>query len=110
MFFCVYLQKTEEAMRTTSEYIRLLGDYKRSYAAEYGIERMGIFGSVARSEQKENSDVDIYIEAPRMSLFGLAGLHIALEQYLKTPVDITCKHDNMSPYFKQRLEKEVIYV
>jgi predicted nucleotidyltransferase len=71
---------------------------------------MGIFGSVARGDQTEGSDVDIYIEAPQMSLFGLAGLHIALEKYLNAPVDITCKHDNMNPFFKQRIEKELIYV
>ena len=97
-------------MKTTNEYILLLRDYKRQHAAEYGIERMGIFGSVARNEQNEDSDVDIYIEAPRMSLFGLAGLHIALEKYLKAHVDIICKHDNMNSCFKQRIEKELIYV
>jgi predicted nucleotidyltransferase len=97
-------------MYTTNEYFHLLRDYKRKHAAEYGIERMGIFGSVARGDQTEGSDVDIYIEAPQMSLLGLAGLHIALEQYLKAPVDITCKHDNMNAYFKQRIEKELIYV
>ncbi|MDR0691413.1 MAG: nucleotidyltransferase family protein [Prevotellaceae bacterium] len=97
-------------MQTTNDYLRLLRDYKSQHAAEYGIERMGIFGSVARGDQTEDSDVDIYIEASRMSLFGLAGLHIALEKYLKAPVDIICKHDNMNPYFKQRIEKELIYV
>jgi predicted nucleotidyltransferase len=97
-------------MKTTNEYIRLLRDYKRQHAAEYGIERMGVFGSVARGEQTDDSDVDVYVEAPQMSLFGLAGLYIALEEYLKSPVDITCKHDNMNPYFKQRIEKELIYV
>ncbi|MDR2627526.1 MAG: nucleotidyltransferase family protein [Dysgonamonadaceae bacterium] len=97
-------------MRTTNEYIRLLRDYKSKHATEYGIERMGIFGSVARGEQTHDSDVDVYIEAPHMSLFGLAGLSIALEDYLKSPVDIICKHDNMNPYFKQRIEKELIYV
>ncbi|MDR3133290.1 MAG: nucleotidyltransferase domain-containing protein [Prevotellaceae bacterium] len=97
-------------MQTTNDYLRLLRDYKNQHAAEYGIERMGIFGSVARGDQTEGSDVDIYIEAPRMSLFGLAGLHITLEKYLKTPVDIICKHDNMNPFFKQRIEKELIYV
>jgi predicted nucleotidyltransferase len=97
-------------MKTTNEYFHLLRDYKRRYAVEYGIERMGIFGSVARGEQTEDSDVDIYIEAPQMSLLGLAGLHIALEKHLNAPVDITCKHDNMNAYFKQRLEKELVYV
>ena len=97
-------------MQTTNDYLRLLRDYKSQHAAEYGIERMGIFGSVARGDQTEGSDVDIYIEASRMSLFGLAGLHIALEKYLKAPVDIICKHDNMNPYFRQRIEYELIYV
>ena len=97
-------------MQTTSDYLRLLRDYKSQHADEYGIERMGIFGSVARGDQTESSNVDIYIEASRMSLLGLAGLHIALEKYLKAPVDITCKHDNMNPYFRQRIEKKLIYV
>jgi predicted nucleotidyltransferase len=46
-------------MKTTNEYIHLLRDYKRNHAAEYGIERMGIFGSVARGEQRKDSDVDV---------------------------------------------------
>jgi predicted nucleotidyltransferase len=54
--------------------------------------------------------VDIYIEAPRMGLFDLAGLHIALKKFLSVPVDIVCKHDNMNPRFKQRIEREIIYV
>jgi predicted nucleotidyltransferase len=48
-------------MKTTNDYIQLLRDYKREHAAEYGIERLGIFGSVARGEQTDDSDVDIYI-------------------------------------------------
>ncbi|MDR2627087.1 MAG: DNA polymerase subunit beta, partial [Dysgonamonadaceae bacterium] len=37
-------------MRTTEEYINILRDYKRKNASEYGIKRIGIFGSVARGE------------------------------------------------------------
>jgi predicted nucleotidyltransferase len=97
-------------MKTTNEYLRLLDQYNRQHAVEYGIERMGIFGSVARGEQTENSDIDIYIEAPRMGLFTLAGLHIALEKHLKSPVDVVCRHDNMNPRFKQYIERDLIYV
>jgi predicted nucleotidyltransferase len=46
-------------MKTTNEYIHLLRDYKRQHAAKYGIVRMGIFGSVARGEQTDDSDVDV---------------------------------------------------
>jgi predicted nucleotidyltransferase len=49
-------------MRTTSEYKALLHDYMQRYAATYGITRMGLFGSVARGEHREDSDVDVYIE------------------------------------------------
>ncbi len=34
----------------------------RKNAAKYGISRMGIFGSVARGEQRESSDVDTCVE------------------------------------------------
>ena len=40
-------------MKTTNECLRLLRNYKRAHAAEYGIERMGIFGSVARGANRE---------------------------------------------------------
>ena len=49
-------------MKTTVDYLRDLQQFKQQYAAEYGIERIGIFGSVARGEQTENSDIDIYYE------------------------------------------------
>lgn len=49
-------------MRTTQEIINLLKDFKMKQASKYGIRRMGVFGSVARGEQHEGSDVDVYIE------------------------------------------------
>jgi predicted nucleotidyltransferase len=97
-------------MKTTNEYIRLLHDYKREHAAEYGIERMGIFGSVARNEQKEDSDIDIYYEGPAMSLSGNVRLLKDLERLFGTHVDIIRKHKYLKPEFINRMEKELIYV
>jgi predicted nucleotidyltransferase len=97
-------------MKTTNEYLDILSQYKQKHASEYGIERMGIFGSVARGEQTDNSDVDVCIESPSMSLFALSGLYLNLEKLLGTPVDIVRMHKNMNPHFKQRIEKEAIYV
>lgn len=45
----------------TTDYLRLLRQYKESFADKYGIERIGIFGSVARGEQTKDSDVDIVV-------------------------------------------------
>jgi predicted nucleotidyltransferase len=69
-------------MKTRSEYIRLLRAYRRQHAAEYGIKRMGIFGSVARNEQKEGSDIDIYYEGLSMGLKSLVRLPRELEDAL----------------------------
>ncbi|MDR0738004.1 MAG: nucleotidyltransferase family protein [Prevotellaceae bacterium] len=97
-------------MKTTNEYLRLLRDYKRAYAAEYGIARMGIFGSVARGEQREDSDIDIYYEGPSMGLKSLVQLPRELEDVLGAPVDVIRRHSNLQPHFIDRIMKDIIYV
>jgi predicted nucleotidyltransferase len=97
-------------MKTTNEYIRLLHDYKRQHAAEYGIERLGIFGSVARGEQTDDSDVDVYYEGPAMGLSGNVRLLEDLERLFGTHVDIIRKHKYLKSEFVNRLEKDLIYV
>lgn len=44
-------------MKTTAEIIEILRDYKARSAEKYGIETLGLFGSVARGEQNEKSDI-----------------------------------------------------
>ena len=90
-------------------YLALLRKSKNKYANQYGVTRMGIYGSVARCEQGEKSDVDICIEAPPMGLFMFSGLCISLEELLGVPVDIVRIHKNMNPRFRKRIEKDVIY-
>jgi len=97
-------------MKTTREYIYLLRQFKQEYADEYGIIRMGIFGSVARGEQRKGSDIDIFYEGPSMGLKSLVELPAELEKFLDTPVDVIRKHENMRPNFIQTIEKDIIYV
>ena len=61
-------------MKTTSEYISLLKQFKDSKSAIYGIHRIGLFGSVARGEQKEGSDVDVCYEGIPKGFFAVCGL------------------------------------
>ena len=70
-------------MLTTVEYLSLLREYMRKNAAKYGISRMGIFGSVARGEQREGSDVDICVEIERPSIFTLVHIKEELEKLFK---------------------------
>ena len=59
-------------MKSTTEILELLRTYKAHSAAKYGVKRLGIFGSVARGEQTEHSDVDICYEgdAPHAGTFS----------------------------------------
>ncbi len=97
-------------MKSTESYLNLLREFKRQHAAEYGITRIGIFGSVARGEQTEESDVDVCVDAPPMGLFAFSGLHLVLEDLFGAPVDVVRMRKEMNPRFKQRVEKEAIYV
>lgn len=97
-------------MKTTAEYIRLLRKYMQQHASRYGIVRMGIFGSVARQEQKESSDIDIYIEGDLHGFFALSGIKNDLEELLGCSVDLVRLRDKMDDFLKQRIMKEGIYV
>ena len=98
-------------MKTTSEYIAILRKYMAENAHKYGIVRMGIFGSVARGEQTENSDVDVCIESAPMGLIAFCSLKDELERMLECNVDILRirKHLEGSSLLRS-IMKDVIYV
>ncbi len=64
-------------IQPTSKYLELLKQYKEKNGHKYGIVGIGIFGSVARGIQAEDSDIDIYIEGEPQSLFTMS--HIKME-------------------------------
>ena len=75
-------------MKTTEEYLELLRAYKALKAIQYGILRIGILGSVSRGEQTPQSDVDIFVELKKTSLFILVHIKDELQELLGCNVDI----------------------
>lgn len=59
-------------------------------AKKYNLEKVYLFGSYARGEATENSDVDLRIDGDRdiHSLFELSGLFLDLQDALKKPIDL----------------------
>ncbi len=58
-------------------------------AAKHGARNVRVFGSVARGEADEASDVDFLVEMePGRSLLDLGGLQVELESLLGWPVDV----------------------
>lgn len=97
-------------MITREKYIDMLRGFVAEHGAEYGISRMGIFGSVARGENDEESDLDVLVEAPVLGLIALVNIKSALEKLFHTNVDVVRKTEYMPPRFRAKVESEVIYV
>ena len=97
-------------MKSTKEYTQLLRNYRDKNAAKYNITRMGIFGSVARGEQTEDSDVDVYVETSTPNLFALVHIKEELQALFGCSVDLVRLRDHMDALLRTRIEKEGIYV
>ena len=76
----------------------------------YGVTRIGIFGSVARDDASEASDVDIVYEMSRPNLFTVVHLKEELENILHCTVDLVRYRERMNPFLKKRIEKDGVYV
>ena len=88
----------------------LLAQYKERKRDEYAIEKIGVFGSVARNEATDSSDVDICIKTKTPDLFILVHIQEELQNLFHKSVDIVRVRERMNPYLKKRIEKEAIYV
>lgn len=63
-------------------------------AAAHGVTRLRVFGSVARGQDRPDSDVDLLVDLPAgISLFGLARVQDDLEAILEAPVDLVPADD-----------------
>ncbi len=96
-------------MKSTQEYINLLRAHAAELQTRFGISYMRIFGSVARGEQREDSDVDIFVEMPA-TMKDVCGAQLFLEKLLGCNVDLIRRHSNLSPYFLNQVEKNGITI
>lgn len=87
-----------------------LAQCKPSLQEKYRVTRLGVFGSVARGEAKEGSDVDLVMEMERPNLFVAANIKEELEAILQCPVDLVRLRERMNQTLKRRIEREAIYV
>ena len=73
-------------------------------AQQYGAKNVRIFGSVARGEDDEQSDIDFLVEMePTRSLFDLGGFMMSLQELLGRPVDVVTENG-----LKMRIRERVL--
>jgi predicted nucleotidyltransferase len=68
-----------------------------------------LFGSFARDEATEESDVDVCIEMPP-DFFSIEAVREELESSFRRTVDIIRLREDLRELFKERLRKETVYV
>ena len=73
---------------TKDECIKLLKKYMNILKDKYGITSLSLFGSTARGEEKEGSDIDLFVETETANPFLLMDAKEFLEKETGTPVDI----------------------
>lgn len=76
-----------------------------------GVRRAALFGSVARGDNRPDSDIDIMIEIEpdaRITAYDYAGLKEYIESLFDGPVDVVSR-DNLKPYVRPAATADAIY-
>ena len=97
--------ETDNLETALEELRRLKPDFER----RYGVTRIGIFGSFARNEMHNDSDIDIVVEMLEPDLFYLVHIKGMLEDRLKRPVHVIRYRALMNRYLKVRIDREAVY-
>jgi hypothetical protein len=98
-------------MRSTRQHIlSSLKKLKEEVAREYSVKTIGVFGSVARSEETDQSDVDLLVEFSKpVGFVTFMRLENFLSERLGERVDLVTA-DSLKPMIRQDVLAEVVYV
>ena len=96
-------------VQTREEVLDLITRHSKAIVA-YGVRRCGVFGSVARGESRDSSDVDIIVEfePARKTFRSFMDLAFFLEDLLGRRVDLVTV-ESLSPYIGPHILQEVSY-
>ena len=99
-------------MNKKQEILDFLQSNKSYIQQHFSLTRVGLFGSFARDEQTDKSDVDILIEIEKNTK-NIHDLKISLSEYLSEAfgrnVDLA-REKYLKPYAKDEILKDTIYV
>ena len=93
-----------------TDYINILQGCSSTLRNDYGIKSLRLFGSVARGEDHEGSDVDVFVETETPNPFLLMDAKDFLERLVGRSVDIIRNHKNLNPRLRSRIERDGVAV
>ncbi len=96
-------------MKTLRDIQLTLGKHKQHLFSKYPIKSLAIFGSYARREQNEESDLDIIVEFNDKIGLRFVDLAEELEQLIGFKVDLVSRKGIKDKYF-QKIKSDLTYV
>jgi len=97
-------------MRTREEVLRILKEELPFLRNKFKVRKVGLFGSCARAEQVEGSDIDVLVEFEEpVGFFKFIELEDYLSRKLEARVELVTP-DAIKPLIKPYIMREVIYV
>ncbi len=94
---------------TREKILNELSKNKNYMKQHFEVDKIGLFGSYAKGNQTEDSDIDIYVEFKHKTFDNLAGLWNYLEELYHKKIDLFHKHKNNNKVIISNIKKDVIY-
>jgi uncharacterized protein len=95
-------------MNRTRETVLQKLEANRDTIRGFGVKRLGLFGSVARGEATEGSDLDFLVEIEHETFDAYMDLKEFLEELFSCPVDLVLI-DAIKPRLRENILGEAIY-
>ncbi len=95
-------------MHRTPEQILKIIEANREKIKGFGVRRLGLFGSAARGEATETSDLDFLVELEKKTFDNYMDLKEFLEELFGCKVDLVMK-DSIKPRLREPILRETIY-
>lgn len=98
-------------VQNRKEIIDFLSSHKEELRQRFGVTSIGLFGSFARAQERQDSDIDIAVElhADFKSLRNFFGLRRYLEQHMERTVDLGIE-SSLKPVVRDEIVREIIHV
>jgi len=96
-------------MSIKNEVLKYLKENKEYFKKKYGIKNIYLFGSVARGEDNENSDIDLLVEFEKQNITfrEYMGIIYEIQNKFKKKVDLATK-DMIKPLLWRYISKDLI--
>lgn len=96
-------------MKSLEEITQILKKAKPTLYDEYGVKLLGLFGSYARNEAQENSDIDLLVEFTNPKGFKTIEAWDYLQNLLGGKVDLVSQK-YLREKLKQYIQEDILYV